>query len=109
MKGRGIIFKIGNRCVVIAKDEKKRDNETSKSTAADVAKAAINGIYNDSTRTDNEYYITRHAERIYKIAKKSPAPSVRIHAIDVLDKVSGRLKNGYYINRISELKENLSN
>lgn len=106
MKGRGIIFKLGNRCIVVAKDEKTH-TEPEKTTGFDVAKTAIDAILAQSTRTTSEYYMHENAEKIYKIAKNSSSPRVRAYAIKALSTVSSKMTSSYYANEISEYIEEL--
>ena len=108
MKHKGIIFKLGDQCLIIAKDDSKPSSSNhAKANSAEVAKSAINGIYLDSQKDISEYYMYENAKRIYNIATKSSDPAVRVYAIETLGKISNRMYSSYYINCISSLKEKL--
>jgi len=107
MKGRGVIFKLGNKCIVIAKDETKHI-DSEKATNVDVAKTAISAILLQSSRTDSDYYLHDHAEKINKIAKNSKNASTRAYAINALAKILSRTTSNYYASKISEYIEELA-
>lgn len=105
MKGRGVIFKLGDRCIVFAKDDKKTEAVKTKPADngnADPAIAAINAVLMQAIRQPSEYYKCEDAKKIYKIAKKSSSPKVRAHAINALSKVSGNMTSAYYATTVSE-------
>ena len=73
-----------------------------------INKTAINAILLQSSRTDSDYYLHDHAEKINKIAKNSKNASTRAYAINALAKILSRTTSNYYASKISEYIEELA-